>query len=245
MTAHGSVREFRAAAWMSFADYQQNYSELHARALLSRSAAAPVVNSEYGYLLRDANGDGVTDKQNSYSTADLRFASWDIAMAGAYLVTGFGTTYFAGYRDPGPFDLEAAKNRAWEAQAGHLRRFFESTRFTALTPADALLDCAVPRGADRRERLPLAGGGFHEALRPPERTWWALADFDRQYVVYVRGVTAPLTLSLGARPGAFEVRWFDPREGVFLPAQMVEIAGAHELTPPDAQDWVALLVRRP
>ena len=36
MTAAGTVREFAAEEWMSFADYQQNYANLHARALLSR-----------------------------------------------------------------------------------------------------------------------------------------------------------------------------------------------------------------
>ena len=37
MTAHGSVREFNAAQWMAFGDYQQNYRDLHARVLESRT----------------------------------------------------------------------------------------------------------------------------------------------------------------------------------------------------------------
>ncbi|MGH9628506.1 MAG: DUF4038 domain-containing protein, partial [Bryobacteraceae bacterium] len=77
MTRHGSVREFAPAKWMSFGDYQQNYRKLHEQILLSRYLQGPVVNSEYGYHLRDADGDGKPDKDNSFTTDDMRFASWD------------------------------------------------------------------------------------------------------------------------------------------------------------------------
>ena len=127
MTAQGSVREFNAAKWMAFGDYQQNYRDLHGRVLESRAANKPVVNSEYGYFLRDQSGDGVPDKDNSTSADAMRHATWDIVMAGGYVVTGFGTTYFGGNRDPGPFDLDARKNDVWEAQLGHLRRVFLPT----------------------------------------------------------------------------------------------------------------------
>ena len=113
MTQQGSVREFVGTPWMSFGDYQQNYPDLHERLLLSRKANLPLVNSEYGYYLRDTNGDGIPDKDNSFNVDDMRHATWDIAMAGSYFVTGFGTTYFGGNRDPGPFDLEAPKNDVW------------------------------------------------------------------------------------------------------------------------------------
>ena len=66
MTAEGSVREFNAAKWMTFGDYQQNYTQLHARVHQSRRFNKPVVNSEYGYYLRDRDGDGVVDKPNSH-----------------------------------------------------------------------------------------------------------------------------------------------------------------------------------
>lgn len=90
MTGHGSVREFNDASWMSFGDYQQNYRDLHERVLESRTIAKPVVNAEYGYFLRDQNGDGVPDKDNSTSLESMRHATWDIVMAGGYVVTGFG-----------------------------------------------------------------------------------------------------------------------------------------------------------
>ena len=124
MTPHGSTREFRDAAWMSFADYQQNYFELHARVLESRRVAKPVVNGEYGYYLRDADGDGVVDKHHSYSAADMRNATWDIVMAGGYVVTGFGSTYMGGHRHPTAFLPEDPKNEPWIAQIGVMKTFF-------------------------------------------------------------------------------------------------------------------------
>ena len=102
MGSDGSSREFNIAEWMSFGDYQQNYNELHRRILESRKFNKPVVNGEYGYYLRDQDGNEIPDKSNSTSLKSIRFASWDIVMAGGYFVTGFGTTYFGGYRDPAP-----------------------------------------------------------------------------------------------------------------------------------------------
>ena len=120
MNENGSVREFNEAPWMSFGDYQQNYVDLHGRVLQSLQFNKPVVNSEYGYYLRDQNGDGTPDKENGTTLEIIRHATWDIVMAGGYVVTGFGTTYFGGNRDPGPFDVEAERNRPWEAQMGYL-----------------------------------------------------------------------------------------------------------------------------
>jgi hypothetical protein len=75
MTAQGSVREFNSARWMSFGDYQQNYRDLHGRVLESLKLNKPVVNSEYGYFLRDSSGDGVPDKDNSTSAAAIQASS--------------------------------------------------------------------------------------------------------------------------------------------------------------------------
>lgn len=238
MTNHGSVREFRRTKWMSFGDYQQNYRQLHGRALVSRFLGGPVVNSEYGYHLRDQNGDGIPDKDNSYTAEDMRFSSWDIAMAGAYFVTGFGTTYFAGHRDPGPFDVDTAKNDDWELQCGLIRKFFETFDYTKVTPADDLLTSTADRGKDRQWK---EQGSTRTGIRPPAATYWALADAGSTYVVYVRGMTEPVNLNLGARPGQFKLRWFNPRSGGFSDAQTVGIPDSLALKAPDAQDWVALL----
>jgi hypothetical protein len=233
MTAQGSVREFASAGWMSFSDYQQNYRDLHGRILLSRHLPGPVVNSEYGYLLRDRDGDGKADKSNSHSVEDMRFASWDIVMAGGYLVTGFGATYLAGHRDPGPFDLDAAKNDEWESQIGHIRTFFEQLDWRNLTPADGLLTCRTPRGAER-----VAEG---RDVRPPESTYWALARPGETYVVYVRGVTDAVELELGARNRTFAAREFDPRTGEWRDLGTHALRGVWTYLPKDTRDWVAVL----
>lgn len=234
MSRHGSVREFAATPWMSFADYQQNYRDLHANVLLSRTLRGPVVNGEYGYFLRDMNGDGVPDKDNSYSAGDMRFASWDIAMAGGYLVTGFGTTYFAGGRDPGPFAPDAPGNREWEQQIGYLRKFFTSLPYYNLAPADQLLICEAQRGGDRIQK------GVH----PPGTTYWALAYPGEIYVIYVRGTRLPVNLQLGARARTFAIRQFNPRTGEFTALEPSLIAGRYRYQPPDEQDWVVLLEGR-
>ncbi len=235
MSRHGSVREFAAAPWMSFGDYQQNYRNLHATILLSRHLPGPVVNSEYGYYLRDQDGDGKPDKDNSHSAEDMRFASWDIVTAGGYLVSGFGTTYFAGHRDPGPFDVDAAKNKDWEQQIGFIKKFFEGLEYWRLIPADPLLRCAVPRGEDRGGRTPKSN------VHPPQTTYWAMADPGRTYVLYVRGTTAPVELDLGARPRTFRVRQYNPRTGEYRALGEQAVAQAFKYQAPDEQDWVVLL----
>jgi len=231
MTSHGSVREFAAEPWMTFGDYQQNYRDLHGRILESRATHKPIVNSEYGYLLRDSSGDGIPDKDNSTSLAAMRSASWDIALAGGYLVTGFGTTYLGGGRDPGPFDLTAAKNKPWEEQIGHLRSIFARTEWWKLAPHDELLTCETRRGRDSQEL------GY---IAPPQTTYWCLAEPGRQYLVYYRGLRSPLGLALETKTAAWTAVRINPRtnEQVALAAP----AGDRlDIRPPDDQDWVVLV----
>jgi hypothetical protein len=224
------VREFAAAKWMSFGDYQQNYTDLHARVLGSRQVGGPVVNSEYGYLFRDQSGDGVPDKDNSTSVQAMRHATWDIVMAGGYVVTGFGTTYFGGNRDPGPFDVKAEKNKPWEEQLGHLNKCFSQTQWWKLAPHDELLACETPRGREGRE--------FGRVV-PPATTYWCLAEPGRQYVVYFRGLARPVQLKLESASGLSVTR-LDPRTGATQ--ELDRAAGERcEFTPPDEQDWVLLV----
>lgn len=230
MAQHGSVREFREAGWLDFADYQQNYHHLHGRVLLSRAALGPVVNSEYGYLLRDQDGDGRPDKSNSYSLDEMRHASWDIVMAGGYFVTGFGTTYFGGRRDPGPFDPGASKNKMWEQQCTLIRDFFESLDWWKLQPADELLRSKVARSDD------VAGPG--RDVHPPVLTYWALADPGHTYVVYVRGTTEAVSVEFAARPRSYRLRTFNPRTGQSSATQQLDAMTRYEFRAPDQQDWV-------
>jgi hypothetical protein len=229
MIDHGSVREFQAAAWMSFGDYQQNYSDLHARLLQSRPSSKPLVNSEYGYFLRDQNGDGVPDKENSTSLESIRHATWDIVMAGAYIVTGFGTTYFGGNRDPGPFDLHAEKNKAWEHQIGIVKQIFTKGDWWKLQPHDELVASSIPRGKDRRELN-------REA--PPAVTYWCLADPGLRYLVYARGIDQAIVLSLPAGVRECTAYQINPRTGERMPLQISPVEGKLRFVAPNREDWV-------
>jgi hypothetical protein len=232
MNGNGSVREFNATSWMAFGDYQQNYDALHQRALESRRFNKPIVNSEYGYFLRDQSGDGVPDKENSTTLEIMRHATWDIVMAGAYVVTGFGTTYFGGNRDPGPFDLSAAKNKAWAAQIAHIKQLFTALEWWKLEPHDELLRCSVPRAGDRTHLNRVA---------PPQATYWCLAEPGRQYLVYVRGVTEPVELSLENASAPLRAQQWNPRTGELAALEFRPEPGEFAYRPPDAQDWVVLL----
>jgi hypothetical protein len=235
MTGHGSVREFNDVAWMSFGDYQQNYRDLHTRVLRSRRFDKPVVNSEYAYHLRDQNGDGTPDKDNSTSLESIRHASWDIVMAGGYLVTGFGTTYFGGHRDPGPFNIDAAKNDDWERQLGLIRHFFKEINWWKLEPHDEWLTCDAPRGKDGKELGRLA---------PPTTTYWLLAEPGREYVAYARGMKEELTLQLGpSASGDYSIRLYNPRTGEMKSiVNEIRPIEKYAWTPPDSKDWVLHLI---
>jgi len=232
MTQQGSVREYNTARWMTFGDYQQNYQDLHARVLQSLELNKPVVNSEYGYFLRDQSGDGVPDKDNSTSVAAMRHATWDILLAGGYVVTGFGTTYFGGNRDPGPFDADAEKNDVWEAQLGHLRRVFLPLQWWRLTSHDELLTCQTPRGSNGKE---------YDRTVPPATTYWCLAEPGRQYIIYARGLSTPVTLRLESNAASLIAVQLDPRTGERKDLGAVTSQDRFEYRPPDAQDWVVVV----
>ena len=78
---------------------------------------------------------------------------------------------------------------------------------------------------------------------PPEVAYWVLAEVGRRYVLYVRGVTAPLRLALGA--GAVDplrVTRLDPKSGQTETLEAVPArVGVLGHTPPDGRDWVVVL----
>ena len=211
-----SVREFAQEDWMSFGDYQQNYTRLHSRISAARKYNKPVVNSEYAYYLRDKNNDGFVEKPNSATLAEIRHATWDIVMAGGYFVTGWGSTYFSGQRDPGLFDVDAPQNDDWEEDVQHIRKFFTQLEWWKLEPSNELV----------------TGSGTH----------YALAEKDKQYVVYVRGDSGKLSLSLGnTKINNYNVQLFNPRLGTYTAIADDTGTGSISLEPPDEQDWVFLL----
>jgi hypothetical protein len=232
MTAEGSVREFADAPWMSFADYQQNYEQLHQRVLLSLRLNKPVVNSEYAYYLRDQNEDGKTDKPNSATLDMIRHATWDITMAGGYVVTGFGSTYFGGNRHPGPFQVDDPRNVDWERQIQFVKTAFVGLEWWKLTSHDDLISTGAPRSEDRREQGVQA---------PPQVAYWLLADPGKTYVAYVRGRKGAYKLTLPEDSQVkYRLRQFDPRTGVFDELGEHSADRAIFYTSPDEQDWVFL-----
>jgi hypothetical protein len=233
MTSGGSVREFAGAPWMSFADYQQNYEQLHQRVLLSLPLNKPVVNSEYAYYLRDQSGDGKTDKPNSATLDMIRHATWDIVMAGGYVVTGFGSTYFGGNRHPGPFHVDDPRNGDWERQVQFVKAPFMGLEWWKLTSRDDLISAPAPRSADRREQGVEA---------PPQVAYWLLADPGKTYVAYVRGREGAYKVNLAEDSKvSYRLRQFDPRTGVFDELGKHTAGGSIFYSSPDEQDWVLLV----
>ena len=238
MTRLGSVREYNRAEWMSFGDYQQNYRTLHARILESRDNPGPIINSEYGYFLRDSNFDGHVDKDNSFSADAMRHATWDIVMAGGYPVTGYGTTYMGGNRDKGPFNVDDPRNDIWERQYHVPQRFLSELEWWKLEPHDEWIKSATPRSGDQNVRI-----GSRSLLCPPKATYWLLAEPGEQYVAYVRGLKEPVTMELDSKTRDFKAQLLDPRTGQFKPVDVNMRAGRCEWSPPDEQDWVLQLSR--
>ncbi|MGQ9621751.1 MAG: apiosidase-like domain-containing protein [Bacteroidales bacterium] len=237
MTSHGSVREFNEADWMSFGDYQQNYHSLHERMLESMKFNKPVVNAEYAYYLRDQNGDGKPDKENSVNIECIRHASWDIVMSGGYLVTGFGTTYFGGYRDPGPFDVNTPKNDDWEKQAGIMKEFFTKLNWWKLNSFDQWLVCNQVPGSDTR---------VDGVIAPPVTACWLLADPGNTYVIYARGVDEEIILQQNSIPeGKFKTVLFNPATGnTTYKGEIIFAENVFKFKTPDKGDWVILLTKK-
>lgn len=243
MTEHGSTREFNAASsWMDFGDYQQNYRDIHARLLESRGLNKPVVNSEYAYWLRDSDGDGKVDKQHSYTLEDIRAATWDIVMAGGYLVAGFGSTYMGGIRHPTTFLPDDPKNVPWAGQIGQVKKFFSSIEYWKLEPHDELVTSRAARTADRVTQVEL-GDRRLNMMQAPATTYWCLAEPGKIYIAYVRGTTEPVTIALDGRgASAWQAEQFDPRTGA-RKSLTAPAAGSdrYEYRAPDAQDWLVVV----
>ncbi|MBD2483188.1 DUF4038 domain-containing protein [Planktothrix sp. FACHB-1365] len=211
-----SVAEFAEKDWMSFADYQQNYTQLHQRVLDQLKYNKPVVNSEYAYYLRDQNEDGKVDKPNSASLDEIRHSSWDIVMAGGYFITGWGTTYFGGIREPGPFNVNDPKNDDWEAQVQHIPKLFKTLDWWKFKPID------------RR----IKGEGTH----------YLLANDDQQFIVYVRDTNKPLSLDLESDTTvSYTLQVYNPRLGQFSDLPNFTGTNAIQLKPPTDEDWIFVL----
>jgi hypothetical protein len=177
----------------------------------SRTHGKPVINAEYAYYLRDRNGDGVVDKENSLNRDDFRKASWVLVMNGGYFVTGFGSTYRGGLSDPGVFDPAAPVNDVALNDLGFLSGFFRSQEWWTLDPHNELV----------------VGSGFH----------YGLASVGQTYLVYSTSTSSVLLSPGGAPSATYSVRRFDPRTGQYTDLPEHTGSGFIHLRAPDAQDW--------
>jgi len=225
-----SSQEFAEEDWMSFGEYAQAYfapsreeatdanrDDLRKFILAARRHGKPVVDAEYAYYLRDQDFDGVVDKPNSHTRDSFRRASWIIPMAGGYFVTGFGTTYFGGRREVGPFLVDDPRHKEAIADLDRLHRFFTSLPWWLLEPHD-------------------------ELVKPDGGYAYCLADVGKTYVVYVAGSRGA---GLKLPDGKYSLSRCDPRTGQRTElagsgAGAGPWAGAVRLVAPDTQDWVFL-----
>jgi hypothetical protein len=220
-----SSQEFAEDDWMSFGEYAQAYfapaakeaadanrDSLRKFILAARKHNKPVVDAEYAYYLRDQDYDGIVDKPNSHTRDSFRRASWAISMGGGYFVTGFGTTYFGGRREVGPFLVDNPKHKDAVSDLDHLHAFFTSLQWWRLEPHDEWVK---------------ANGGYA----------YCLADAGKTYVIYVVGGKGA---SLAADGGEYSLWRYDPRTGqsTELPPTA---EGLVQLVAPDTQDWVFLV----
>jgi hypothetical protein len=220
-----SSQEFADDDWMSFGEYAQAYfaparkeatdanrDSLRKFILAARRHNKPVVDAEYAYYLRDQDYDGIVDKPNSHTRDSFRRASWAIMMGGGYFVTGFGTTYFGGRREVGPFLVDNPKHRDAVSDLDHLHKFFTSLQWWLLEPHDERVE---------------ADGGYA----------YCLTDGGKSHAVYIVGGKGA-TLRLDG--GQYSLLRYDPRTGQSTELGAAG-GGSAPLAAPDAQDWVFLV----
>ena len=80
-----------------------------------------------------------------------------------------------------------------------------------------------------------------ELIIGPLRTFFCLAEPDVAYMVYFR---AGGEIRLRMIPGEYEVKWFNPRTGEFLPANITSVSRETCFAAPDNLDWVLYLCNR-
>lgn len=212
-----SSGKFATRSWSGFGDYQQIYENLYQNISRFKKFDKPVVNAEYGYFLRDMDGDGVVDKPNSKTVDEIRKASWEIAMAGGYFITGFGSTYFGGERNPRGFNVDDVKNKPWEVQAGFLKQIFTQMEWWKLRP-------------DNR------------TVSSKENRHWVLSEPGRQYLVYFKSQRFPFKIVSGSLKGKkVQIRKINPSNIETVDYESTPSGNEVEIEAADGNDWVYLI----
>ena len=184
-------------------------------ALADRRFHKPVLNTESGYeYLRDEP----TSKRQVHHTDKVRRAAWRIVCAGAYFAAGFqgtiGHSDAWNRLDPEHHYKFVVRDEGAAAQLGALYDFWTALPFWRMQPFEDIGSGAV-----------------------------ALAEPGAAYGIYLpQGGSTQLDLT--DAPGLYDVRWFDPRHGVFGPAIRISGGAKQPFTAPDANDWAVQITRR-
>ncbi|MFW6007155.1 MAG: DUF4038 domain-containing protein [Halanaerobiales bacterium] len=230
-----TVEEFAIEPWMSFGDYQQMYKAPHDREASAEERKAlhdalektkkynkPVLNTEYGYYLRKMGGNQDyrqnvkdIDKPHSHTRQSFRRASWSLIMTGGYFVTGFGTTYFGGWRNIGPFDVDDPKNDDAEQDLMNIKNFFTRLKWWELEVKDTLVK------GDK------------------DNPCYCLTNKETTYVIYSEENNI-FNLNINQDDAKdVSVKRYNPRTGDFKEITDYSLVGnSLEITNPDTQDWV-------
>jgi len=212
--SEGSIeRDYADADWQAFGDFQQLVNDdlyqrdFYQSILDVRDHDKPVVNSEYGYY----------ESIYGSSLEETRENSWDIAMAGGYAITGFGSTFRSGTSYEGTFHVDNPRNDGWEDDIQHLFSFFKAQDFWELVPADDAI----------------SGGGVQHLLAD-----WS----DGDLIAYSRDNDGHITIDTGAMTaGTAAVQLYDPRTGAYSARGEVAVGQQLVLDVPDARDWVFVI----
>jgi hypothetical protein len=104
------------------------------------------------------------------------------------------------------------KSMGWAGQVKYYYDFIMQTDFLNMNPAQALVNTP---------NLLLANAG-------------------NEYVIYAPSGGA-VTLNLTGTTGAFSVKWFNPRTGVYTSLTNTTSGGSRTFTSPDSNDWILYL----
>lgn len=164
--------------------------------------------------------EGVTDKNHDEMRKRILY---DVLFSGGHV------EWYAGWHDlplGGDLSLEDFRTREemWE-DTRHALDVLYGLPFWRMSPDDDLLS-----GESSAH-----GGGE------------VLASTDEAYAIYLPSASGSPVLDLSAATGAFQLSWFDPREGEFVGAK-VSVAGGGMLalgSPPHSpgEDWVVIVER--
>jgi hypothetical protein len=214
------------SGWPDFAMFQIWDEEGGYEPMLKRRTAQtatgrpmPQVNEEYGYEDHYPVKWGGNRRPPARSADNRRRLAWQISMAGCYQTTGERANRGDGNPPPTPGGwLNGGFDDSMRMLEGYARMVDFFTAFEYWK-----LEPVPPR----------AGGPL------------VLAEPGRRYVLYYPGrAVGEVTLE----PGAYRLRWFNPRVGSWTEAPSVVVPSKQAWSapqPPDAEDWALLIERAP